>query len=119
MPYIKDERRAELKVGSSPRDGGELNYLFTLLVLYGYHKPEAFEKICDDYWSLSEQRYKNINELGGAALNCALEFKRRGFHDKCREGLKALGEGYIDWYRKNAGPYEDTKILENGDVFPS
>jgi hypothetical protein len=120
MPYIQADRRAEITAGSPPKNGGELNYLFTSLILTGKPlKSVPFEQICTDFWNLSEQRYAVINEIGGAAFNCALEFKRRGFHNTHRAGLLALGEGYIDFYRIFAGPYENAKIQENGDVFPA
>lgn len=51
--------------------------------------------ICIEYLELNGLRYANVNEVIGA-LECAK----------------------LELYRRVAAPYEDTKIAENGDVYP-
>lgn len=119
MPYVKPQRRKELDAGDPPKNGGDLNYLFTMLILTGKRvPPAAFTSIIDDFWKRSEQRYSVINEIGGAVINCAMEFQSRVKTNVYRAGLQALGTAYMEWYGAVARPYEDTKIQENGDIFP-
>jgi hypothetical protein len=80
MPYIRQERRAELLETSFPETAGELNFLLTLLV--------------DGYLQHKGKNYENINACIGA-LECAK----------------------LELYRRIAAPYEDEKIIENGDVY--
>lgn len=88
MPYIKQERRAELLLGSDSdeavgymRTPGELNYLIT--------------RLCNDYLvSAVVPGYSAYNDVIGA-LECAKQ----------------------EFYRRIVAPYEDIKIKENGDVY--
>jgi hypothetical protein len=50
--------------------------------------------LCIKYFSNNGGRYQQINDVVGALEGCKLEF-----------------------YRRLAAPYEDTKIEENGDVY--
>lgn len=50
--------------------------------------------ICDAYLQTKSKKYANINEVIGV-LECAKQ----------------------EFYRRVAGPYEDIKIGENGDVY--
>jgi hypothetical protein len=102
MPYIKDERRKELRhfasrtyalemdpngpvppiavVHEQTDNVGELNYLLT--------------ELCIAYFRIHGARYQQINDVIGALECCKQEF-----------------------YRRVAAPYEDEKIKENGDVY--
>lgn len=91
MPYIKTDRRNDLKSDSESdphydyvfgdaKTAGELNYVFTVLVQWYFKKNGA--------------NYQAINDVVGALEACKLEF-----------------------YRRVAVPYEDKKIKENGDVY--
>ncbi len=51
-------------------------------------------KLCIEYMSDNGKSYQHINDVVGAL-----------------EGAK------IEFYRRYAAPYEDTKIIENGDVY--
>lgn len=53
-------------------------------------------KILAKYIEEHELKYSNINDVMGAIEGAKLEF-----------------------YRRVAGPYEDTKVLTNGDVYPT
>lgn len=120
MPYLKKDRREELDAGTvAAANGGDLNYLLATTILTGKLIPKVvFTNIFNAFWARSEQRYEVINTIGGAAMNCALEFQRRAKLNPYRANMRAMGEAYIEWYGAVAGPYENTKIAENGDIFP-
>lgn len=83
MPYINQERRAQLAdCGDYPSSAGELNYMLTMEV--------------KRYWATYGPTlgYRAINDIIGALEGAKLEF-----------------------YRRVAVPYEDTKIEQNGDVY--
>jgi len=92
MPYIKSEDRAYLRNITSEyhkadiRTPGELNYLIS--------------KLCKSYLDAKkhsgdgyEANYQAFNDVMGAL-----------------EGAK------LELYRRRIAPYEDTKIIENGDI---
>lgn len=67
----------------------------------GDHAPEtagelnyAITTLISDYFHVQGGRYQQVNDIVGAL-----------------EGAK------IEFYRRVAAPYEDTKIIENGDVY--
>jgi len=53
----------------------------------------VFTKIAHNYWISCGQNYQAFNDIIGALEGCKLEL-----------------------YRRKVAPYEDKKILENGDV---
>lgn len=53
----------------------------------------VFTKICHRYWVENGKNYQAFNDIIGALEGCKLEL-----------------------YRRKVVPYEDIKILENGDV---
>ncbi len=79
MPYIPAEQRTQLAYHPVPENPGQLNYLFTRLVI--------------DYLAVNKS-YQDINDVVGA-LECAK----------------------LEVYRRVAAPYEDGKIVQNGDVY--
>lgn len=91
MPYIKNERRAELEsitelskfiesLSKVPDiSEGDLNYIITSLLV----------AVLGD-----SKSYAAINDLVGV-LECAK----------------------LEFYRRVAGPYEDQKVRQNGDVY--
>jgi hypothetical protein len=80
MPYITQDKRAELEITNRPETAGELNYCITMLLI--------------DYLDRQGASYSTINDILGAVEGAKLEF-----------------------YRRFASPYEDKKIIENGDVY--
>ena len=83
MPYIPQERRAELDSGrSTPTSCGELSYQVT--------------QLCTRYATEFSSRltYGTLNNVIGA-LECAK----------------------LEFYRRMVAPFEDTKLVENGDVY--
>ena len=88
MPYIKPERRDQLKImyiNSVPHTAGELNFVVTNIVNnYLFHIKD--EK--------GEYRYQDLNDVIGALEGAKLEF-----------------------YRRVVVPYEEIKRTEHGDVY--
>lgn len=86
MPYIRQQDRdalinkAVFEVGDLCRSPGELNFVFTKILLE-YHRRS------------DKGNYQSVNDIIGALEGAKLEF-----------------------YRRIAAPYEDQKILDNGDV---
>jgi hypothetical protein len=89
MPYVTPKDRQRLDAGEFPRNAGELNYAITQLCRT-YLQGQAY-----DHTTLTQgpTRYAHLNEVVGV-LECAK----------------------LEFYRRAAAPYEDTKIKENGDV---
>lgn len=50
-------------------------------------------KIVHEYWQINGENYQAFNDIIGALEGCKLEL-----------------------YRRKVAPYEDVKIIENGDV---
>lgn len=75
MPYITQDRRAELKKLPEPETAGELNYLLTHLAL-GYTRKHG-------------RSYETMNAVTGALTLCRGEYERRVVAPyetiKCRE----------------------------------
>lgn len=117
MPYIKsgDGRREALQRGEPALLAGELNYQ-----IFYYVKHIRFESsngiLREDIEGFVKQflgekpNYQRYNDFVGALINCWVEIKRRlGIEVDI---LLLIIESYADEIAK----YEDTKILENGDV---
>lgn len=133
MPYIKQEDRERLLKNNDPKTEGELNYLLTLAYMeyikehgesysnYGfirteiqlltnyissielknYDKPfveldfyENFVKIINNFFDINDVSSKTRRMVIGALINSSDEL-----------------------YRRKIAPYEDKKIIENGDVY--
>lgn len=87
MPYLRKDQRANIVIELngerlSPDCSGELNYVFTQVII--------------QYLNYKGLNYASCNDIVGALDNAKDEFRRRVQH-----------------------PYEDQKIKENGDVYPS
>lgn len=76
MPYIRKDLRDVL----IPTCSGELNYIFTKVIL--------------DYIDTRGESYQTYNDIVGALENTKLEL-----------------------YRRKIAPYEEQKIIQNGDVY--
>lgn len=117
MPYIKQEQRGSLAANEFPKEAGELNYLFTRACVEATDVA-ALEKrlveIAENYWLGAPAKYQRINDVLGALEGARREWKRRkGGFPFDSSVSRAAGK----FYDKYAGPYEDPKIVENGDVY--
>ena len=129
MPYIKSDDYE--RGGSAPAVPGELNYALTMracMYFRGDFDLAAFEDLatdlCETYIQRVGMSYTNINAVIGVLICCSYELFRRCkgkveldlIYDVQGTLVDDLAEAL---YHKMAAPYEDTKIEENGDVFPA
>jgi hypothetical protein len=105
---------------------GDLNYTITYMFKrLGLHKLppnsdetqakpiiEAIEKILYSQ-EVYPQKYFHYNRATGMLHSCREEFERRYGDTLCSTLLFRIGKNF---YRGDVGPYEVTKIAENGDV---
>jgi len=64
MPYIKEGQRKELlEEGRIPNNPGELNYMFTMMILH--------------YFTANGGNYQAANDIMGALEGAKMEFYRR------------------------------------------
>lgn len=63
---------------------------------------------------------RNVGELTYAMTKLALAYvEQQGkCFTVCAEVMSALHATDLEFYRRLVAPYEDAKILENGDVYP-
>lgn len=118
MPYITKEDRATLAAGLSPQTVGQLNYSLTTMVVKGGYSEAEYRQRLDLY--IAQQggvNYTNINAVFGVVMCMLLELIRRKKAPLIPEYMK-LKDAAMGLYEQVGGPYEDTKIAANGDVFP-
>lgn len=121
MPYIEQEARNRLCHSGKPKTTGELNYTFTkalltetepaIISILAYDIARAYiaDKLPDNY------RYQDINDILGAAFGAAMEYERR-VPAWNRQKVLALSNGMDHFYKTFAVPYEEKKIVANGDL---
>jgi hypothetical protein len=119
MPYIEIERREEFKknVNAHPNTPGELNYLFTMILIRGNNEEIVFEALrstAEEYWKYGPHRYQTINDILGALDGARREYERRRHSTFWNDAVSAAADSF---YRSFAGPYEDSTITRNGDVY--
>ena len=126
MPYIRGAERAN--AAKYPESPGELNFALTMCAIKYLQKRKAPKKfrtdISDIVAAFIDRRglsYTTLNTVMGALDCCGRELIRRvkldviGVHPVVRE-FDTLRDNV---YTLFAAPYEDKKIVENGDVFPT
>jgi hypothetical protein len=119
MPYIKsgDGRREALQRGEPALTAGELNYQIFYYVKHkmsqGFPVPEQSIVRCfiEQFFANLRPNYQRYNDMAGALILCAKEIKRR-----LRINITEAFKNIIDSYDEKIAKYEDTKIIENGDV---
>lgn len=94
MPYVKQARRDAILERTIKHDGVDHKINLAEITTAG-ELNYAITEIIKAYYQ-GGQSYQGINDVVGAL-----------------EGAK------IEFYRRVAVPYEDEKIKENGDVYPS
>lgn len=130
MPYITQERRAAIHSGEAPKTAGEFNYKISMIMIEAYEASkhpnargesigyvgasEEIEHAARNYIQGHGISYAVINEVIGALTCAAIEFKRR----VPRSHYPAIFIGCVahGLYASIAAPYEDQKILDNGDL---
>ena len=115
MPYIKsgDGRREALRNGEPALTAGELNYQ-----IFYYYKHKYTYSLCVvvnlrgfvEQFLGTKPNYQRYNDMTGALIRCSKEIERR-------LNLPAIDLLYlVESYDDQIAKYEDTKIIENGDV---
>lgn len=128
MPYIRDvQRRRELATnGSAPQNVGELTYVLyryglVLLGLGGEVSEGAEAQIyryVTQYLAECRLSFQTFAEIMGALTATQFELERRHGHgDEAHKVSTAFFRVGLKMYRVLAAPYEDLKIVENGDIF--
>jgi len=124
MPYINQQARNDLKGGHPPKTAGELNFLFCMVIL-GKLGQKSFPKeawlptfvsMMKQYVDVNGLSYQHINDAYGAAHAAAREIcdRTEGDYLFARQYLVGAADKF---YTEVARPYENQKIVENGDVF--
>jgi len=115
MPYIEQTRRDAISNGAQPDNAGELNFRLTMILLAA-DNPERNDvlKACEQYISHKGLRYQFINDVLGACDGAAREIARRTHGHEHKQRLLRYVAAAI--YDAIAGPYEDQKRIENGDI---
>lgn len=120
MPYISSDAKADLK-HRQPNNVGELTYVFTKLALHGSYYMETYNNLAyaaRQYMSFETPKFAKYAEVLGAFAAAKLEIVRRnaGGFGRTADARWALETAMHDFYMAEVGPYEDTKIIANGDV---
>jgi hypothetical protein len=112
LPYIKsgNGRREALQRGEPALTAGELNYqIFYYVKHYKYRTLSELNSLVEQFLG-NKPNYQKYNDMTGALLRCEREIYRR---------LNINATFLIDMmnsYDNEIAKYEDTKIIENGDV---
>jgi len=118
MPYISrdDDRREKLRNGEPALIAGELNYQIFHYIKHNNKKLDRVDKLVIkeyvDQFLGKNPNYQRYNDMTGCLVRCAKEIYRR-LNNK--EALRIVWE-IMDSYDGEIAKYEDTKIVQNGDV---
>jgi hypothetical protein len=84
-----------------------------------YIDPDDRAKWHDDEFDLISEQIENCGELNYIITRiCHNYLKRKGLrYQNINDIIGALEGAKLELYRRVAGPYEDEKIQQNGDVF--
>jgi len=129
MPYIKHTDYAIARM--VPVAPGELNYAMTMRALQYLASHITIETLmgevdvmCKEYINRVGISYTNINAVIGVLYCCGMELVRRTYrHEEAHNHATRASIQFRaiarQLYQDLAAPYEDIKIAENGDVFPT
>lgn len=113
MPYIKstDGRREKLQQGGEALTAGELNYQIFYYVKH--NDPIRGKKIKHFIRPFlgENPNYQKYNDMTGVLIRCYKEIERR-----MGTNIKEAFIDIMESYDNEINEYENTKILENGDV---
>ena len=112
MPYISkdNDRRERLRNGEPALIAGELNYQIFYYVKHTNKIDRLIIKDFVDQFLGKKPNYQKYNDMTGCLVRCYAEIERR--LDIQAEVLLDIAQSYDDEIAK----YEDTKIVQNGDV---
>ncbi len=130
MPYIPDLKRREyLKETLDPINGGELNFtLYYLSLRYLDRVGKTYDK-CEDvddalHYAMNQPMIGNLPEtmpkmdvINQCELKYLFDYICYDYYLKTgRDPGRTIRMCAREFYRRIIGPYEDEKIMENGDV---
>ena len=118
MPYIDQPSRRALNSGSLPSNPGELTYTLTLDVVNG-RDAEHLTHVLVRYVESQGKCFQTFAEILGSLEATRLELLRRRpvGRDRLLLPLAQLDRVKRAFYSSMVGPYEDEKIILNGDIF--
>lgn len=137
MPYITKIDRARLMEddpAERARNAGELNYQLTLACIAASRDQVALVHLTEtiefeigaflthrrdqgNQHQRGKNNYQDFNDVLGAVDGCRREWLRRG--GRIGHITNILSRFSASFYENVVGPYEDTKIKQNGDVYPA
>lgn len=117
MPYIEKSARDEVfREGPDIDHPGDVNFQITLWLTQA-GDPGLFRmrlsKLFNDMWD-RRPKYSTANMLYGATVLALREYRRRFGRDS--DFALVAVDVLEDFYFNILGPYEDTKIEQNGDI---
>lgn len=85
-----------------------------------YIKNERKEELIDNGYDCGGKDYPaNAGELNYLFTKIGIEYLEQGLnYQRINDVIGALEGAKLELYRRLAAPYEDTKIEQNGDVYP-
>lgn len=118
MPYIDQPSRRALDGGSDPSNAGELTYTLTMDVLSDRDATHLIDRLVT-YMEGQGKCFATFAEILGSLEATRLELLRRRMvsRDRLLVPLAQLDRVKRSFYSNVIGPYEDEKILANGDIF--
>lgn len=121
MPYLKYSRKQALDKGKVPETPGDLTYLLSkelLRVTNGREFNADYGPLIDAYLGKTPNFARYAEALGAIQATTFEFIRRKGLlHPWEREEVRKLELYAHSLYILQIGPYEDTKIAENGDIF--
>lgn len=117
MPYIEQEARKEL-LDRPVMTIGELNYMMSLCIIGYVNKYDLSYATIHDIYNAMEiirtGRDRYNNELAVTISNIPISDDSEITH---KDVQLTAGLAWTEFYRRIAGPYEDLKARQNGDVY--
>lgn len=123
MPYLNYTLKKALDKGKVPETPGDLTYLLSKELIKATDTGAGY--LPSDYYQHVQKyigdspNFAVYAEVLGAIQATIFEYKRRkGLLQKWQqEELNKLNQLAITLYVFEVGPYEDAKIVENGDIY--
>lgn len=124
MPYIPKDDRHALITERESENPGELTYLLTLAIFEAEREGTKIaynegKGVIAGYLRNKPERFATFAEVLGAISAAEMEYyRRRGVNRQGNFQPTAFLGTLRSWfYYEHVAPYEDEKIIENGDCF--
>lgn len=122
MPYVPMKRQQALGDDGIPMDAGEFNFCLTWHMIHTDIDDlgTALRKEVEEYLTHQEASYGFYNEIAGVLDCCEREYRRRT-GERTTDNFQRITELQTvaeEFYDRTVAPYEDLKIIQNGDCYP-